>query len=161
MNDTSKSTGSKKESSCAGRNLTGNHHVTLAWVIYMAFPKKLIDLRKARQWTQQDLAKNLGMGLSQIKRYELGQSQPTLSALKKIATTFRISVDELVFDRGVVGVAARRLDGQLLELFEEISRLPQEQREAVKFVLDSVVANARLVELAKKQQGKHTKGEVA
>lgn len=120
----------------------------------VSFSKKMHELRIARGWTQEELAKQLDMGIAQVKRYEHNQSQPTLTALKKIATTFRVSIDEIAFEHGSQAIAGQRLDSRLLELFEEVSQLPERQRDAVKFILDSVVANSKMMQLTERQKGK-------
>jgi len=63
------------------------------------FPHRLAALRKERNLTQQARAEMVGMGITQIKRYEAGTSQPTLDAIRKLATTLRVSADELLFGK--------------------------------------------------------------
>ena len=63
------------------------------------FPQRLAALRKERNLTQQALAEMVGMGITQIKRYEAGASQPTLDAIRNLARTLRVSADELLSAR--------------------------------------------------------------
>ncbi|MFH1147447.1 MAG: helix-turn-helix transcriptional regulator [Pseudomonadota bacterium] len=116
----------------------------------MSFSETIVKLRKQKNWTQQELADKLQMHVGQIKRYEKGSSTPSLEALKKIALLFGISVDEIVFDNGD-GVPSRRLDGELLEKFEQINRLSEKEKEAIRIVLDSVIANSKMKELIRSQ----------
>jgi transcriptional regulator with XRE-family HTH domain len=39
------------------------------------------------------------MHISQIRRYESGQSQPTLDAIRKLALALRVSADMLLFEK--------------------------------------------------------------
>lgn len=47
---------------------------------------ELIELRKARDWTQQDLAKACGLTQSVVARIESKKSVPTLVTLQKIVS---------------------------------------------------------------------------
>lgn len=109
----------------------------------MSFSEKIVSLRKERNWTQVQLAELLGMAVNQIKRYEKGKSAPSLGAIKKLAITFGISADELIFDDGDA-VASQRLDASLLRRFEKISSLPKKEREAVETVLDGIIIKNQL-----------------
>jgi transcriptional regulator with XRE-family HTH domain len=112
-------------------------------VTAMSFSEKIVSLRKKRNWTQVQLAELLGMAVNQIKRYEKGKSAPSLEAIKKLAITFGISTDELIFDNGDA-VASQKLDSELLRRFEKISKLPQKEREAVETVLDGIIIKNQL-----------------
>jgi transcriptional regulator with XRE-family HTH domain len=109
----------------------------------MSFSEKIVSLRKERNWTQVQLAKLLGMAVNQIKRYEKGKSAPSLEAIKKLAITFGISTDELIFDNGDA-VVSQKLDAGLLRRFEKISKLPQKEREAVETMLDGIIIKNQL-----------------
>jgi len=65
----------------------------------MDFPQRLATLRKERALTQQALAEHVGVHVSQIRRYEAGESTPTLDVLRKLAIALSVSADTLVFDK--------------------------------------------------------------
>ncbi|HKO82674.1 MAG TPA: helix-turn-helix transcriptional regulator [Chitinophagaceae bacterium] len=46
---------------------------------------RIIDLRKAKNWSQSDLAAKVGVSYAQIGRYETKDAQPPAAVLKKIA----------------------------------------------------------------------------
>lgn len=46
-----------------------------------ALARQLFDLRKARRWTQQQLARKSGVQQSEISRIERGEGNPTLATL--------------------------------------------------------------------------------
>ncbi|MBI4823397.1 MAG: helix-turn-helix transcriptional regulator, partial [Nitrospirae bacterium] len=48
----------------------------------MPFAEKLSKLRKDRGLTQEELAKKVGVGIAQMRRYEKGASSPTLEVIK-------------------------------------------------------------------------------
>src|SRR5215469_13131965 len=85
------------------------------------FHDRLVSLRKERGLTQQALAELVGMHISQIRRYESGQSQPTLDAIRKLARALTVSADMLLFGQDERGPA----DDLRLQ-FEAASRLDPE-----------------------------------
>jgi transcriptional regulator with XRE-family HTH domain len=79
----------------------------LLWVLDMSFSERVAQLRKAKGWTQQTLAEQVGVRVLQIRRYENGSSQPTLEVIKKMAVALGVTADELIFEndeRGPTGV---------------------------------------------------------
>jgi transcriptional regulator with XRE-family HTH domain len=113
----------------------------------MPFAQKLSKLRNERGLTQQEMASLIGVGIAQMRRYEKGNSSPTLEVIKNIARTLGISADELIFDENERVAAAKILDRKLLEQFEQISRLNAHDKEAVKTILESMILKGRLEEV--------------
>ena len=58
--------------------------------------KRLKELRKEANATQADIAKILGVTVSAYGNYELGQREPTIDFLCKLADYFNVSVDYLI-----------------------------------------------------------------
>lgn len=58
--------------------------------------KTLKPLRKALKQTQTDIAKYLGITVSAYGNYELGQREPDIATLNKLADYFDVSVDYLL-----------------------------------------------------------------
>ena len=100
----------------------------------MDFPGKLIALRQERQLTQQALADQVGVHVTQLRRYEAGTSQPTLDVLKKLVVALRVSADVLLFDQ-----EERAPDDELRLQFEAISRLDPAEKDAIRTVVESVL----------------------
>lgn len=113
----------------------------------MPFAEKLSKLRNERGLTQQEMAKLIGVGIAQMRRYEKGKSSPTLEIIKNIARSLGVSADELIFDEGERVAAAKILDRKLLEQFEAISTLHQHDKDAIKTILESVIIKSRLEEV--------------
>ncbi len=63
------------------------------------------ELRKARDWTLEQAAKQAGLARSTLSKIENGQMSPTYEALKKLATGLEISVPQLFTppEQGQVG----------------------------------------------------------
>ncbi|MCP3872696.1 MAG: helix-turn-helix domain-containing protein [Desulfobacteraceae bacterium] len=113
----------------------------------MPFSEKLSKMRNDKGLTQQQLAGMIGVGIAQVRRYEKGNSSPTLEVIKNIARTLGISADELLFDKGE-GVADKRImDKKLLEQFEMVSKLKPHDKEAIMTIIDSVIIKNRLEEV--------------
>lgn len=105
----------------------------------MAFANKLTKIRKNRNFTQQELADKVGIGISQMRRYEKGSSSPTLEVIKNLAITLGVSADELIFETSERIAASRILDKELLRQFETVSSLTSHDIDAVKTVLESII----------------------
>jgi transcriptional regulator with XRE-family HTH domain len=100
----------------------------------LGFHERLVSLRKGRGLTQQALAELVGMHISQIRRYESGQSQPTLDAIRKLAVALSVSADMLLFDKDERGP-----DEDLRLQFEAASRLDPEEKNVIRSVIESIV----------------------
>jgi transcriptional regulator with XRE-family HTH domain len=98
------------------------------------FHARLVLLRKERGLTQQALAELVAMHISQIRRYESGQSQPTLDAIRKLAVSLSVSADMLLF-----GKDERGPDEDLRLQFEAASRLNPEEKNVIRSVIESIV----------------------
>ncbi len=105
----------------------------------MSFGKNLARIRKEKGHTQEDLVKKSGVAISQIRRYEADNSSPTLEVLVRLAKALGVSIDELAFDKETGIAASRLLDKELLEQFEMIAVLDEEERQAVKRILEGVI----------------------
>ena len=57
--------------------------------------QRVRELRKARDWTLEQAAKEAGLARSTLSKIENGQMSPTYDALKKLATGLGISVPQL------------------------------------------------------------------
>lgn len=112
--------------------------------IFVEFPQRLIKFRKNKQLNQQQLADMVGLHVAQIRRYEYGQSQPTLDVLRKLAVALGVSADELLFE-----VNERSADKELQLQFEAIQRMDAEDRKHVKAVLDGLILRHQAKVLAK------------
>lgn len=61
----------------------------------MEFSEVIKTRRNALGWSQADLAREAGIDVRQIRRYEAGDSQPTLTAAKALADALDVSIDTL------------------------------------------------------------------
>jgi transcriptional regulator with XRE-family HTH domain len=100
----------------------------------MDFPKRLTATRKLRGKTQQALADEVGIHVTQLRRYEGGKAQPTIGVLKDLAVALRVSADALLFDEDERGPG----DEMRLQ-FEALSRLDDRELEVVREVLEGLL----------------------
>ena len=64
----------------------------------MKFEEKLIQLRKARGLSQEDLADKLGVSRQAISRWEQGSTTPDMLNLKQLSELYGVSADYLIHD---------------------------------------------------------------
>lgn len=122
------------------------------WEEYrMPFSVKLATFRKQKGLTQEQLAKQVGVGIAQMRRYEKGASSPTLEVIKNMAKVLGVSSDELIFDEREGVASTKILDRKLLEQFESLARMSPRDQEAVKIVLESMIIKNRLEEVMPSQ----------
>jgi transcriptional regulator with XRE-family HTH domain len=60
------------------------------------FLERLRSLRKSRHLKQEEIAPLLGLSYRSYRRYETGESEPTLTALVEMADFFGVTLDDLV-----------------------------------------------------------------
>ena len=58
--------------------------------------KKLKELRKTQNKTQEEMAKELGIKKQNYQNYEIGRRNPNFETLIKIADYFKVSIDFLL-----------------------------------------------------------------
>ena len=109
----------------------------------MHFPARLIQLRKAANYTQQTLSEAAELHVNQTRRYEAGTAQPTLEALIRLAKALHVSLDSLVFEEGERGP-----DEDLRLRFEALAQLDSNERMVVKELLDGMLLKHQARRLA-------------
>lgn len=62
----------------------------------MKFNEKLLELRKQKGWSQEELGEKINVSRQTISKYEVGQSTPEMDKLIEISKIFGITIDELV-----------------------------------------------------------------
>ena len=103
-------------------------------LLIMSLSRRLLTLRRDKGLTQQQMADAIGIHVNSLKKYEAGQAQPSLDALKKIAVTFHISTDFLLFE------THERSPGDDLALqLEAISEMPEGEQLVIKEVVESLI----------------------
>lgn len=68
----------------------------------MKFNERLLDLRKKKGWSQEELGYKLDVSRQTISKWEAGQTTPELEKLRNLAKIFEISVDELISEKEII-----------------------------------------------------------
>ncbi len=108
--------------------------------------KKVADLRKKRKMTQEELAKMLNTSISAVGRYERGKMVPSIEVAKKIAQFLNTTVGYLLGENDQTELFK---DPTMLERFEEVSRLPKEDKVCIYSLLDAYLAKNKLQAILK------------
>lgn len=103
----------------------------------MKFHEKLLELRRRRGLSQEELGMELQVSRQTISKWETGQSYPDFERLVLLSDFFALSLDELVRDIDVQDVR-EKADGseeKISALFADV----QKSKEIARLVLRGVV----------------------
>lgn len=89
----------------------------------MNFNEKLIELRKSKGLSQDELGQHLGVSRQTISKWELAQSYPDFQRLVLISDYFDLSLDALVKDINVQEVREKNLNEQQLSaIYDDVQK---------------------------------------
>jgi len=113
------------------------------WI--MGFAERLATLRKAKGWTQTELAEHAELHVVQVRRYETNVSEPSLEAIRKLALALNVSADALIFE------AEEREPADDLKLhFEAVSQLDPDAQRSVLDVIDGLLLKHQANRMARR-----------
>jgi transcriptional regulator with XRE-family HTH domain len=104
---------------------------------------RISTLRKAKNWSQSDLAAKVGISYAQIGRYETKGAQPPAEVLKKIADALDSTVDFLVNGDNTDKARAALQDAEVIRYFKEVDALPQEDKSALLRVIAGFIRDVK------------------
>ena len=104
---------------------------------------RIIELRKAKNWSQSQLADKVGVSYAQIGRYETKDSQPPAAVLKKIADALDTTVDFLINGNTEDKAKASLVDAEVIRYFKEVDTLPQEDKSALLRVIAGFIRDVK------------------
>lgn len=116
----------------------------------MSFSKKIIELRKERKWSQNDVADKLGIDYRNVSRWETERNIPTIDVVIKLAKIFEVTTDYLLLDS--VPRNGKRIsvdDKDLVSFIEELPNIQKEDKEAIKRLVDAVIFKNKVGKLSK------------
>jgi len=99
---------------------------------------KITELRKARKWSQEELAKKVDSSRVMIGNYERNTNTPSIDIILKMAKVFDVSVDYLLGEGKHVS-----FDKQTLKRLEDIESLDQNTRNTLFNVIDTFLRDAK------------------
>jgi transcriptional regulator with XRE-family HTH domain len=98
--------------------------------------ERITQLRKAKNWSQDDLAKEIESSRVMIGKYERGDNSPSIEVLAKLAKAFNVSLDFLIGEGELSS-----FDKDLLKRIEDIERLDNDTKQHLFFLIDNVIQN--------------------
>ncbi|WP_179116134.1 helix-turn-helix domain-containing protein [Leptospira kirschneri] len=111
------------------------------------FPAQLKELRIQKGFSQEDLAKIVGLHKNHIGRYERGDSQPTADKIRKLADALGVSGDVLLGNTTQDQAKIQIGDRDLLNLFSEVEKLSSEDKEKVSDFLDAFLMKRKMKQM--------------
>lgn len=113
------------------------------------FAQRLRELRKQKSLSQTELGQLAGLHYTHIGRFERGASRPSGDTLKRVADALGVTSDYLLDGAADEAAKARFEDRELLRQFQEVERLPDEDKHVVKRLLDAFLTKKQLQALAR------------
>lgn len=99
----------------------------------MSFGKRLLEVRKNKNLSQEDLAKHLGTKSPVIGRYERDEMKPSIDTANKLAEYLEVSLDYLTGNTDVL------LDTQTLNRVLEVQQLPEDIKDKLFYFIDMTI----------------------
>lgn len=106
--------------------------------------ERLRALRLEKRLRQDELAKAADVHVIQYGGYERGERMPSAAVLKRLARALGVSGDYLLEGASASAAKADFEDRELLQLFQEVARFSDNDKEAVKNILNACVVRTRV-----------------
>ena len=117
----------------------------------MAIGDKIKTLRKEKKWSQDELSRLVNVHCKHISRYENGKAAPGPDILKKLAEAFEVSVDYLIYDNVPKHEKIKIDDPELLEQFEMVNQLKEEEKKAIKIIINALIMKNQMENVVTKR----------
>lgn len=111
--------------------------------------ERIQDLRKQKGLTQAELAKKVGISLTQMARYETKGIQPPADTLTKLASIFGTTVDFMVNGATEEKAKASLKDSELLQQFKEVEQLNDKDKGIIKTLIEAFLMRKQLQQIVK------------
>ncbi len=110
----------------------------------MEFKERLKQARTKKGISQNQLAKEIGVHVTNISRYERGENRPTSDVLTKLANALDVTGDFLMDgsmdDKAQMAIS----DKELLSQFQKVSQLSNDRKMIVKELIDAFLIKTDL-----------------
>ena len=107
------------------------------------FGQRLIELRKARGFTQQELADEVGLSRRMVAYYESQTKHPPTTHLPAFAKALKVSTDELLGAVAVKRQPVRERDTRLKRRLQQIEKLDAAEKRQVIQLIDVFIERGR------------------
>ena len=108
------------------------------------FAERLRNLRTQRSLSQTELGELVAIHYTHIGRYERGTSRPSADTLNRMAQALGVSTDYLLEGNNEQAACAHFEDRQLLERFQEIQQLSDDDKRVMLVFLDAFLAKKKI-----------------
>jgi transcriptional regulator with XRE-family HTH domain len=105
----------------------------------MSFGSRLVQVRKEKSMSQEELAKALNATPTTIGRYERDEVKPSVEVGAKLAATLGVSLDYLTGN----STDNPLKDKVMLERVNNLLNLNQKDRDYILFALDGLIRDAK------------------
>lgn len=124
-------------------------HIWIRLIDMSVFSERLKLLREARSITQTRLSELLEVDPRVYNRWERGTSMPQFDAIVRIADILQISLDELA-GRSEVKTEPKIHNYELLNLYQQVDHLSDQDQQALVLVIDSFVKKTEMTKVMKR-----------
>lgn len=101
------------------------------------FGNNIKQLRTQKGFSQDSFAKEIGVHVTNLSKYERNISTPSFEIAQKMATVLEVSLDVLAYGNDVAKSTIN--DSELLTLFNKSQNLPENQKSTVKDLLSAFI----------------------
>lgn len=102
------------------------------------FGQRLAELRKAKGFTQKDLAASVGSTQRMIAHYENHVKRPSLDRLEGIAKALSLTIDQLLGVQDIKKQVGAPVDAYLQRKLQIVTRLPKNDQKAIVTMIDAL-----------------------
>jgi len=109
----------------------------------MDLGSKIVELRKKKNLSREDLGKLVGTSGAVIGRYEREEITPSVEMANKIASALGVSLDFLV------GNVELELNDTLMEKVKEVNKMSDKDKDYIFTLIDAFIARTKLQTILK------------
>jgi len=103
------------------------------------FGNKIVQLRKEKDLSRDELGEKIGTSGAIVGRYERGDMKPSIEIAAKIAEALDVSLDFLM---GLSSELAK--DKKMVNRLEDIKKLPEKERDKIFDYIDLVIRDVKI-----------------
>jgi transcriptional regulator with XRE-family HTH domain len=96
--------------------------------------ERIMQLRKAKNWSQDELAQAVESSRVMIGKYERGDNSPSVEVIVKLAKVFEVSVDFLLGEGSNASY-----NKEMVKRLDEVETLPTEEKQRIYHYMDLVI----------------------
>jgi transcriptional regulator with XRE-family HTH domain len=103
----------------------------------MLFGQRLLEVRKKRKVSQDELAKRIGVHAPIIGRYERNEVKPSIEVAAKIAEAIGVSLDYLT------GISDQELDQAIVKQINDLQQLHEDDLKHILKTMSALIRDAK------------------